>query len=415
MATKIQDYSKYLSKTSAKRKFSPIREVYPLISLPGMISLAGGLPNVETFPVKSATFRMKQGPLIELDQNQIDIALQYGDSVGNLDLIKWVSDLQEHVHHPPHGMKDRGVLLGSGSQDLMHRSLDMLLNEGDTCLVEFPTYSGCLAILHPMGCNVVGVEIDGDGMIPSALRKILAENKGKKPKVLYMIPTGSNPSGASLTLERKKEIYKIAQQHDLIIVEDDPYYYLTFGDLIPSFLSLDVDGRVIRLDSFSKMVAPGLRVGMVTAPTFFIMKMNMFGQINSQHPSGLSQMFLLALLQRLGIEGFLKLSKDVAKFYENRAILFAQSADKHLKGLAEWTVPNSGMFYWIKLLGVEDAFSLIKTRAIEEKVLLIPGSAFSPNGEKSAYVRANFSLETPERIDEALRRLALLIKGASKL
>lgn len=256
---------------------------------------------------------------------------------------------------------------------------------------------------------------------------------GKRPKVLYTIPTGSNPSGGSQTLERKKKIYEIASrpQNNLLIIEDDPYYFLQFtSPRVPSYLSFDVEGRVLRFDSLSKVLSAGIRLGYVTGPQQLVERMNLHTQATNLHASGVSQVLALSLLKywksnlpsskptflpsatategsmyssglnpsTLTVPGFEVHSWQIAQFYLNQRNAFLACADKHLKGLAEWTVPSAGMFVWFKLLGITDSQQLIQSRAVAKKVLLVPGSPFLPNGEKTPYVRASYSMATPEQM-----------------
>lgn len=259
---------------------------------------------------------------------------------------------------------------------------------------------------------MVTLETDGEGLIPSVLEKTLQELQSaeKPPRLLYTVPHGSNPSGASLPMSRKREIYEIARKYNVVILEDDPYYYLQYDERIPSFLSIDTDGRVLRFDSFSKVLSSGMRVGWVTGPNALVDVLDFDIQVSALHVSGLSQACLIPILQEMGIEGFLKHADFVAGYYKNRMEVFRGFAEKHLTGLAEWTLPKAGMFFWFKLVGVDDSFSLIKEKALEEKVLLVPGNAFIPSGTSNC-VRASFSSATPSDQDEALRRFAALLKA----
>merc|ERR1711920_162139 len=266
------------------------------------------------------------------------------------------------------------------------------------------------------GCNLVGIESDGFGIIPDSLRTTLENwsslHAGKSaPRVLYTIPTGGNPTGASMTEGRKREIYQIASEFDLIILEDDPYYYLQFEE--PgrrSMMSMDNEGRVVRFDSFSKILSSGLRIGFVTGPEEIVKQINLHSQSANMHTSGASQALVIALLEKWGIIGWEKHVDDISAFYLRQRDLFLAAADKHLVGLAEWTIPEAGMFVWLKLNGIDDSESLITEKAKDKKVLLVPGTVFMPNSEKSSYVRAAYSSATPEEMDEALRRFASLLR-----
>ena len=214
-------------------------------------------------------------------------------------------------------------------------------------------------------------------------------------------------------LERRREVYAIAQEHGLLVIEDDPYYYLQFGERrLPSLLSMDVDGRVLRFDSFSKVLSSGLRLGFASGPRPLLERLDLHTQAVNLHTSGLSQAVALKLLQHWGREGFERHVQAICTFYRGQRDAFLQSATRHLDGLAEWSTPDAGMFVFLKLLGVEDSYKLITERAVSEKVLLVPGVAFSPSAARSSHVRAAYSTATPEQMDEALRRLARLLSEA---
>ena len=224
--------------------------------------------------------------------------------------------------------------------------------------------------------------------------------------------TDSNPTGASLSLERKKLIYEISSEFNLLILEDDPYYYLRLeGDRSqhPSFLELDTDARVIRFDSFSKILSSGMRIGFVTGPKPLIERVNLHTQASNLHPTGITQAMTLGLLQHWGEEGWEKHLKSVCTFYRTQRDHFLKSAETHLTGLVEWNTPNTGMFVWMKLLGIDDTLELIQTKAVKSNVLFVPGSVFYANPRPSQYVRAAYSTASPQDMDTALERLAHLL------
>jgi len=323
--------------------------------------------------------------------------------------------LKEHTPPECAGV-ERALTITQGSQDGLSKVFDMLLDSDDALLVESPTYSGSLAYLQPKGVSLIELETDEGGLIPERLEATMRNwdsANGARPKVLYTIPTGSNPTGASLSLERKKTIYEIASEFNLLILEDDPYYYLRLeGDRKqhPSFLELDTDARVIRFDSFSKIFSSGMRLGFVTGPKPLIDRVNLHTQASNLHPTGITQAMVLALLKHWGEEGWEAHLENVCNFYKTQRDHFLKSAEKHLSGLVKWGRPNAGMFVWMKLLGVNDTQELIETKAVESKVILIPGSVFCPNPRPSQYVRAAYSTASPEDMDTALERLAHLLK-----
>lgn len=294
----------------------------------------------------------------------------------------------------------------------------MLIDPGETLIVENPTYTGALAFLENLDCSLVAADTDEFGIIPESLEKILAEwpSEQTRPHALYTVPSGGNPTGVSSTFERKKAVYAICSKYDVVIVEDDPYYYLQFGEKrIASYFSIDVDARVIRCDSMSKILSSGLRIGWITGPKALIERVNMHTMVTNLQPAGISQAMASALLEKWGHKGFLEHVDRVADFYREKRDEFVECLDRRMKGRAEWVVPNAGMFVWLRLLGgITDSYDLVMKKAIKENVLAIPGLAFMPYKNKNEYIRVSFSNVTKENMDEALRRLANVIDAEAE-
>jgi kynurenine/2-aminoadipate aminotransferase len=423
--TKITNYTKYFSRIALKREPSAIRALTPLFRIPGMLSLGGGLPNAKLFPFQSVQAKLKTGETIELEGLHLDIALQYSPSTGIPELIEKLRGLIKEDHKPPAPDADWSICVFGGSQDGLAKLFELFLDENDPVLVESPTYSGALSALRPWGLKLIEVPLDGHGIIPEELDSLLNNFPTKfpgvnKPKVLYTIPTGQNPSGATLDNARREKIYAIAQKHDFLIIEDDPYWYLRLNPLpgqqateeseLKSFFSMDVDGRVVRTDSVSKILSSGLRLGWVTGPSALINRLEFHQQATNLHASGLTQMLVYKLLDQWGTDGFKKHIQKVKDFYSEKRDVTLRAAEKHLKGLAEWSPPSAGMFIWFKLNGISDTENLIKEKAVKAKVVMVPGKVFSPSNSPSPYVRAAFSTASEEDIDEALRRLANLLR-----
>ncbi|CAL1591340.1 unnamed protein product [Knipowitschia caucasica] len=411
------NYARFLTAVSAARKPSPIRILTELQqrSPPSLISLAGGAPNPNTFPFLSASIQVRNGPTVTFDETSMKRALQYSASNGIPELLTWMKDLQKSLHNPPNPHTDMCVT--TGSQEGLCKVFEMLVNPGDNVLLDAPTYSGTLAALQPMGCNLINVSSDEHGMDPAALRQVLSRwspSESSRPKVLYTIPNGGNPTGASMNEQRKRDVYQLAQQYDMLIIEDDPYYFLQFEKpWAPTFLSMDVDGRVIRTDSFSKILSSGLRLGFVTGPKPLVERVVLHIQASTMHTSSFTQLMVSQLLHSWGEQGFLQHIQGVIEFYREQRDAMLGSAEKWLKDVAEWHAPKAGMFLWIKLKGITDTQQLIQEKALEKEVLLVPGGVFMiDSSEPCPYVRAAFSLSSPEKMDEAFRRLSLLIREA---
>ncbi|XP_067838582.1 kynurenine/alpha-aminoadipate aminotransferase, mitochondrial isoform X2 [Heptranchias perlo] len=425
----IMNYSRFINAVSAARRVSPIRALTELQQKapPTLISLAGGMPNPNMFPFETASFTTKDGLNITFGTDTMKRALQYSASAGIPELISWMKDLQKSLHHPPtvnydpeQGQMD--LCVTSGSQEGLSKVFEMLLSPGDSILLDTPTYPGTLTAINPLGCKILSVSSDQHGMIPQSLSDVLSKWKPEEaknpdsdiPRVLYTIPNGGNPTGASMTADRKREVYQIARKYDLLIIEDDPYYFLQFEKpWAPSFLSLDVDGRVLRTDSFSKILSSGLRIGFLTGPKPLIDRIILHIQCSTMHTSTFTQLMVMQLLQHWGKNGFLKHVDSVVEFYSKQRDAMLSSAERWLKDEVDWHVPSAGMFFWMKLKGIPDTFQLISKKALQKEVLFVPGQAFMIDGSAPCpYVRAAFSLSTPEQIDQGLQRLSALIKEA---
>ena len=469
-------YTEFFSDVSRKRQPSAIRSLMPLLQVPGMISLGGGLPNPATFPFKSMTVELKNGEKYTLSDSTLDVALQYSPTNGLPSFLAHLETLRQ-VYHTLDGKEGSGTngdygiprvsMVSTGSQDALSKAFEMLLSPGESLLLESPTYSGSLAFLRPLNVFLAGIDTDDGGMVPERLETMLdgwekdhGPNGRPFPRVLYTIPNGSNPTGGSLSEERKRRIYEICSKHDILILEDDPYYYLQFGDegdndptrhiqatpqsSPPSFMALDRDGRVLRFDSMSKVLSAGLRLGWATGPAPLVDRLQLHMQSTSLHASGLAQGVVAGLFDSWGRTGSDKGGADgrpspaqavsqgwsrhvasITELYRRRRDFFLECAERHLgasneanmgEALAEWTKPTAGMFCWLKLLGIphNDSLDLVKVKAVDAKVLFVPGVEFMPSASQGPfpYVRASFSTAAEEDIEEALRRLAVVVRQA---
>jgi len=371
--TSTIDYTPFLSDYAKLLRPNPIRGINAIyLKTPGAISLGGGMPAPQLFPVTGVTYELKNNTKLEIDSKVLTEALQYGNTAGLPELLEELKTLQKRKHNPPYDKWQ--VLVTTGCQDALAKAFRILLNRGDTVLTENPTYSAALSVVRPMGVNIVAIDTDHHGLKPEHLEEILANFSQryptlKKPKILYTIPTGLNPSGSTATLERRKKIYQIACKYNLIIFEDDPYWYLkllppkgeslTSNEELKSYLSMDTEQRVMRFDSFSKIISAGIRIGFVTGPTLLIDTIELDQASTSLHTSGLSQALVLAILKNWGPTGLDNQIKSVEEHYSSQRDAFLSSANKHLTGLCEWNIPMAGMFFWLKVLGVKDTTDLI--------------------------------------------------------
>lgn len=421
-------YSRFITAISAARQPSLIREMTKILATasPEMIPLSGGLPNPEMFPFKQLTLQVSDGVPIVLEGKELQSALQYLPTNGHPELLSQLQALQEQVHTPNQTVwANTDIVVTSGSQDGLCKAIEMLMDVGSSVLVEDFVYSGTLAILNPYKPVFHVIESDSQGMIPSSLKETLAqweegeEGEPGRPRFLYINPTGANPTGTLLPEERRREIYRLCCQYNLLLLEDDPYYYLQFGPddcRPPSFLSLDTEGRVLRFDSFSKILSSGIRLGFVTGPKELIQRIVLHMQVSVLHASSLSQVITASLLNQWGHQGFLKHIEQVEQFYQMRRDRMVVAADKHLAGLVEYSVPQGGMFLWIKVPQLESTWDMVMERGLAKNIMLMPGKAFQPDMDRPCpYLRAAFSVAAEEKFEPAMERLAELIRDEIKI
>ncbi|GAA5828148.1 hypothetical protein JCM11251_002612 [Rhodosporidiobolus azoricus] len=424
--------SYFISELGKRWEPSAIRGLFPLEKIPGMVSLLAGKPNSATFPFSSIKVELK--PVIPGDPTEtltvesaaLDEGLQYGPTAGLGGLVKWLENLQEirHKRAKVDGEDAWKVSVGSGSQDLINKAFHSLVNDDDCVLLETPVYSGTLGLLNQHKVNLIEVPVDTSGLDPDALEDILANWKtkfpGKRfPKLLYTIPTGSNPTGCTAPLDRRLRVLSLVRQYNLLLLEDDAYHYLSFDpeNIVPSYFELEgrnggETGRVIRFDSFSKILSSGMRLGFVTGAQPIIDIIDLNTANTNLQPASTTQAMVLVLLNKWGLDGFLAHTRRVAAFYKEKRDMFEAVAHKYLDGLATWVSPQAGMFLFLNLhLNPDgsweggDSDALISTTARDKGVLCVPGSGFEPNGKKSSFVRVSFSLATEEDAEKAFQRL----------
>jgi aromatic amino acid aminotransferase I / 2-aminoadipate transaminase len=389
------------------------------------------------------------------DKSIFDItcAFNYGQGTGAAQLLRWVTEHTELVHNPPY--QDWRCTMTIGSTSAIDMALRMFTRPGDIVLSEEYTFSAFVEAALPMGVRVSGIPLDSEGLLPEALDEILTnwdvqERGARKPHILYTVPTGQNPTGATQSLPRRRAIYAVCQKHDVYILEDEPYYFLQMQpyvpnsaspappashaeflqSLVPSYLSLDTDGRVMRLDSFSKVISPGSRVGWITASSQIVEKYIKHADVSTQGPSGMSQMIMWKLLdEHWGHEGYLDWLIFIRMEYTERRNTIMQACEKYLpKEVVQWKPPQAGMFHWMKIdfrqhpdypsKDIETIEEEIFLRNIQHGTLCMRGSWFYANSEEehdTLFFRATYAAAPAEKIEEGIRRLGEAIREEFKL
>jgi len=384
---------------------SVIRELLKLTEQPDIISFAGGLPAPKVFPVKE--FREACNTVLEQHGPQ---ALQYSTTEGYTPLREMIA--RHNARYSVEVTADN-IMITSGSQQALDFIGRLFLNRGDYIVVESPTYLGALQAWNAYGAQYISVRSDENGMMVDELEAALRVG----PKFIYVLPNFQNPSGSTLSLERRKQLIEIADKYGVPIVEDDPYGQLRYeGEHIPSVVALDSEfrgpngghysGNVIYLSTFSKLLAPGLRLAWVIAPPQVIKKLVMAKQAADLHTSS----FIQFVAHEVAKGGFLDEHVKVirATYKERRDVMIEMMEEMFPQGVT-WTKPHGGMFLWGILPEGMDAAKVLE-RAIERKVAFVPGVAFHPNGGGDNTMRLNFSYSAPDTIREGITRLGVTLK-----
>lgn len=376
-----------------------IREILKLTQQPDVISFAGGLPSPDSFPT-AAVKRIIDG----IGDEYVRL-LQYATTEGYPPLREFIAEW----------VKDRGiqatpdqVAMLTGSQQGIDLACKALLDPGDVVLVERPTYLTALQVIRMYQARAVSVPGDEHGMDPDALAQAIQEHR---PKMIYLVPTFRNPSGETWNLERRRMVVDLAARAGVVIVEDDPYGLLRYsGTPVPAVKALDTAGCVIYLGSFSKIVAPGLRVGYAIAEPELLRKLVIGKQTADVHSTNLSQYVVNAFCRSEEFPGHIE---SIKANYGQKRDHMLQLMKEHFPESATWTRPDGGLFVWVTLPDGISTTRLLE-RAVEDKVAFIPGTPFFPDGGGDNTMRLNFSNASFEQIDIGIARLGRVIREAAR-
>ncbi len=386
---------------------SAIRELLKLTQEPGLISFAGGLPAPEVFPVDE--FRDACDVVLSEVGSQ---ALQYSTTEGYLPLREMIA---RHSSRYGIEVEIENIQITSGSQQALDLLGKILINPGDRILVEAPTYLGALQAWNTYGPEYVTVPSDEYGMKTDALENALRSG----PKFIYVLPNFQNPMGVTLPLERRHQLVELADRYGVPIVEDDPYGQLRYeGEHLPPVLVLDIQyqekcnnphpGNVIYLSTFSKTLAPGIRLAWIVAPKSVISKIVLTKQGADLHTSTFNQL----VAHQVAHSGFLDQHiRLIRQTYGERRDVMLAAMEEHFPKEVTWTKPEGGMFLWVTLPKGLNAKELFK-EAVKLKVAYVPGESFFPNGGGENTLRMNFSNATPEQIETGIERLGQVFTKA---
>ncbi|MDR3215989.1 MAG: PLP-dependent aminotransferase family protein [Clostridiaceae bacterium] len=376
-----------------------IREIFSLLSRPGIISFAGGFPAKETLPV--AEIGRITADLLENGGAQQ--LLQYGGTEGYSPLLESALEYARRT-----GIRETSVknaLIISGGQQGIDLVFKAFLNKGDAILVEDPTYLASLHILKTYEGRAYGVKSDDDGLNIEDLEKKI---KAYKPKILYVVANFSNPTGKTLSLEKRKAIAALTAKYGVIVIEDDPYGELRFaGERLPSIKSMDADGNVVYVTSFSKTIAPGLRTGIAVADEQIIRKMTIGKQATDVHTSTLSQAIIDGYLRRGLLNPHLK---EIIPVYKTRKDAMINAIRCYMPQEIAFTDPDGGLFLWGEFQNGFDVDGAFKEAVAETQTAYVSGRTFFASGDVTNTFRLNYSMSGVEQIDIGIKRLADFFK-----
>lgn len=388
-------------------KGSAIRELLKVTEKPGAISLAGGLPAGEIFPLEQIS-EATQRILARQGQQ----ALQYGTTEGYTPLREL---LAERLSAEGVRVSRDNILITSGSQQGLDLLGKLFVNPGDPMLVESPTYMGALQAFNPYGPEYVSVRSDHQGIVTDELEPALQRH----PTCMYVLPSFQNPSGVTFTLERRQQLIELAGRYDVPIIEDDPYSQLRFeGEPLPTLLALEnarqqkagqseqfYQGNVILVNTFSKVLTPGLRVAWIVAPAEVIHKLTMAKQGADLHTATFNQMIAYELAR----DGFLEQHVPVIRaLYRERRDAMLAALEEYFPDNVTWTHPEGGLFLWVTVPAGIDTAQLLGD-ALEYRIAFVPGATFHANGGGENTMRLSFSNVNQEQIEEGIRRLGKLL------
>jgi 2-aminoadipate transaminase len=381
---------------------SDIREILKVTARPDVISLAGGLPAPELFPIDE--YRRAFEWVLEADGA---LALQYGPSEGYRPLRTF---LAERLSGRGIRCATDDILITNGSQQALDLIGRIMLDPGDTVMVEKPTYLGALQAFNQYQATYQVVPMDEDGMQVDEAERLLAQASaaGRPVKLMYAIPNFQNPTGRSLSLTRRHRLVELASHYGVPIVEDDPYGELRYeGEHLPSLKSLDTSGCVMYLGTFSKILAPGLRLGWVVASPE-AMEVLLHGKQPADLHTGMVQQMATYEVTRTG---FLAGQVErIRAFYKERRDVMLCAIEEHFPADAHFTRPAGGMFVWAELPVSMDTRELL-VEAVRRKVAFVPGQGFHPDNSGNNTMRLNFSNVPPDQLREGVRRLGEAIRS----
>ncbi|OGS30788.1 MAG: hypothetical protein A2218_08345 [Elusimicrobia bacterium RIFOXYA2_FULL_53_38] len=400
------DIAKNIATAPRRTKASVIRELLKFTNKPGVISFAGGLPDPELFP-----YDFISEAVSGIMAKQGRVALQYGPTDG---LPEFKEEFVKFLRkYEGVNVKPANIIVTTASQQALDLVGRLFIDASDPVLVELPSYMGGLQVFKSYGADFVGVKMDDDGIMTDNLEERLQwlKDQDEHYKFLYLVPDFQNPSGVTLSEERRLKVIELSEKYNIAVIEDSPYRQVRFEGTAPKMIyRLDKETRktdnIISLFTFSKTFAPGLRIGVIVAHEQIIKKMEILKQSLDLCSSSLNQLIAAEFLRTGYFEKHIRL---VNKVYKTKKDTMLSALEKHMPEGVTWTKPEGGLFLWVKLpegMSADDMFQ----EAIKENVAYVIGSAFHCDGSGKNTMRLNFSYATPEDIEEGIKRLATAVK-----
>ena len=399
-----------ISEDAKVMKSSLIRQLTGLVNQPGVISFATGAPNAEMFPHEQLAEIFND--LVAAEKGKL---FQYSVTRGNAELIEAVRERNARVHGVAASTEE--TILVSGSQQGLDFVARVLLDPGDAVFVELPNYIGATACFENFRARMVGVNKTAGGMDLDDLRAKIqrARAEGSTPKLIYVIPNFQNPSGSTWDLPTREALIEVAREENLLILEDDAYgeVYFSGGDpeILKPIKSHPGAENVIYMSTFSKVLAPGLRVAWIVGPKEIVRRIELAKETGDLCTSTLSQKLILEYLRRDWLDAHLA---EVRGFYETKCILMQAALENHMSSLAKWNRPQGGLFLWVELLEQIDTLPLLRKAVEQEQVAFIPGQPFFVDGSGSNTLRLSFSNVSDDNIALGLEKISRLIAQAAR-
>lgn len=401
----IERYARLFAERSERVKTSAMRDMMSITDRPEVISLASGMPDTASFPKD-----LLESVFVDMARHHSAELLQYTPTEGILPVKRRIAEVMaaENIQVDPDN-----ILVTTGGQQAIDLITRVLIDPGDTIITEAPTYPGAVPSFLSFQAEAVQVDLDHEGMRIDLLERELArlDDEGISPKFIYTVPTFQNPAGVTMSLERRKRLVEIAAERELLVIEDNPYGMLRYsGEPLPTLRELDDGNFVVYLGTFSKILAPGLRLGWIEAPSPVIEKCNIAKAAADLNSSGPGQFLIESYFEQADWRDWVKTASAI---YKSRRDAMLAALERYFPPEATWTKPEGGLFIWVTLPEQIDTTDLL-TRALRSNVAFVPGAgAFlgsTPDPRGRNTMRLNFSGVPEEKITEGIRRIGEVVE-----